>query len=83
MLFPLAVTLGLGAGAIDSALNNYVAVHYKASHMSFLHCCWGLGATAGPLILSYSIQNSTWRTGYRIIALMQAVLAVDAVVARA
>ncbi len=76
MLFPLAVTLGLGAGAIDSALNNYVAVHYKASHMSFLHCCWGLGATAGPLILSYSIQNSTWRTGYRIIALMQAVLAV-------
>lgn len=75
MLLPLAVTLGLGGGAIDSALNNYVAIHYKASHMSFLHCCWGLGATLGPLVLSYSMQHATWRTGYRIIALMQAILA--------
>lgn len=76
MLFPLAVVLGLGAGAIDSALNNYVAIHYKASHMSFLHCCWGLGCTIGPLILSFCIENATWRIGYRIIALMQAVLAI-------
>lgn len=76
MFFPLAVVLGIGAGAIDSALNNYVALHYKARHMSFLHCCWGLGCTIGPLILSFCIQNSTWRTAYRIIALMQAILAI-------
>ena len=75
MLFPLAIVLGLGGGAIDSALNNYVALHYKASHMSFLHCCWGVGCTLGPLILSYTITDSTWRTGYRIIALIQIVLA--------
>ncbi len=76
MLLPLAIVLGLGAGAIDSALNNYVALHYKASHMSFLHCCWGIGCTLGPLILSYTMTSSTWRTGYRIIALIQIVLAI-------
>lgn len=74
-MFPLAIVLGLGAGAIDSALNNYVALHYKASHMSFLHCCWGIGATIGPLILSYNIKNATWRRGYLIIAIAQASLA--------
>lgn len=76
LMFPLAIVLGLGAGAIDSALNNYVALHYKASHMSFLHACWGLGATIGPLILSYSITNSVWQNGYRTIAIAQSILCI-------
>lgn len=37
-LWLFAVPLGLGAGAVDSALNNYVALHYKASHMSYPDC---------------------------------------------
>ena len=51
-MIPLAVLLGLGAGAIDSGLNNYVALHCKSSHMNFLHCFWGVGVTVSPLIMS-------------------------------
>ncbi|MGF7047340.1 fucose permease [Paenibacillus sp. DS2015] len=71
-LMILAVPLGLGAGAVDSGLNNYVATHYKAHHMSWLHCFWGVGATMGPMIMSYSIatQNS-WREGYLQVAMIQ------------
>lgn len=67
-----AIPLGLGAGAVDATLNNYVAEHYKAHHMNWLHCFWGVGATAGPIIMSYYIadQNS-WRSGYTTVALIQ------------
>ena len=49
MLCIFAVPYGLGAGAVDAALNNYVALHYSSRHMSWLHCFWGIGASAGPL----------------------------------
>lgn len=63
----LAVPLGLGAGAIDTALNNYVAVHYSARVMSFLHCFYGVGVSVSPFILSMVIGGeSGWRGGYRI-----------------
>ncbi len=72
-----AIPLGLGGGAIDAALNNYVALHYKASHMSFLHSFWGVGATAGPLIIAYFLAHgSNWRGGYRTVSIIQLVLAV-------
>lgn len=75
-LILLAIPLGLGAGSIDAALNNYVALHYKASHMSFLHCCWGVGATVSPLIMSYFLrQNGNWRGGFHTISLIQFALA--------
>lgn len=62
-----AIPLGLGAGAIDTALNNYVALHYSATHMSFLHCFFGIGVTISPLILSQVIDGELgWRGGYRI-----------------
>lgn len=68
----LAIPLGLGAGAIDSALNNFVALHYKASHMSWLHCFWGVGATVGPVIMSVFLTNgSSWKNGYKSIAIIQ------------
>ncbi|MEK4510755.1 MFS transporter [Paenibacillus anaericanus] len=71
-LIIFAIPLGLGAGAVDATLNNYVAEHYKAHHMNWLHCFWGVGATAGPIIMSYYIadQNS-WRSGYATVALIQ------------
>ena len=70
-----AIPLGLGAGTVDAGLNNYVAAHYKAHHMSWLHCFWGVGATLGPVIMAQAIlgQNS-WRQGYLIIACIQFVL---------
>ncbi|NLY07191.1 MAG: MFS transporter [Spirochaetales bacterium] len=71
LLIPIAIALGLGGGAIDSALNNYVALHFEARHMSFLHSFWGVGATIGPMILSAFIVHSSWRMGYRVIALFQ------------
>lgn len=76
-LFLMAVPLGLGAGSVDAGLNNFVALHYKSSHMNWLHCFWGIGATAGPMIMAYHIaaQNG-WRFGYLTIAIVQAVLVV-------
>lgn len=67
----LAVPLGFGAGSVDTALNSFVALHYKASHMSFLHAAWGLGATVGPLLLAQSLSAGGWRGGYRLIGSMQ------------
>ncbi|MCL2441117.1 MAG: MFS transporter [Treponema sp.] len=61
-----AVPLGLGGGAIDVGLNNYVALHYKARHMSWLHCFWGVGASLGPLVMSFFlVQRNSWNLGYR------------------
>jgi fucose permease len=72
-----AIPLGLGAGSIDAALNNYVALHYKAKHMSWLHCFWGVGASIGPIIMSYFlIRGSSWGLGYRTIGLIQSSLVV-------
>lgn len=70
-----SVPLGLGAGAVDATLNNVVALHYKAHHMSWLHCFWGIGATISPFIMSYSIANQgSWREGYFNIAIIQFML---------
>lgn len=70
-----AVPLGLGAGSVDAALNNYVALHYKASHMNWLHCFWGIGATIGPVIMSGCLLYAgKWEMGYRAIGLIQLVL---------
>jgi fucose permease len=75
-LVVLAVPLGLGAGAVDSALNHYVAENYKARHMNWLHSFWGVGATIGPAILSYSLAGyGSWRMGYAVIAAIQSVIA--------
>ena len=73
----LAAILGIGAGAIDVALNNYVALHYSATHMSFLHCFYGVGVSASPYILSLVIAGkSGWRGGYRITFAVQLAIAV-------
>ncbi|MEC0372208.1 MFS transporter [Paenibacillus chibensis] len=68
----LAIPLGIGAGAVDSALNHYVASNYKAHHMSWLHCFWGLGAMMGPMIMSYFIASrNSWRDGYSTVSMIQ------------
>lgn len=72
-----AVPLGLGAGSIDAALNNYVSLHFKAKHMSWLHCFWGIGAATGPVIMSfYLLRAGSWTSGYRAVSIIQAVLVV-------
>ncbi len=71
-LIVCAIPLGLGAGTVDTALNNYVAVNYKAHHMSWLHSFWGVGATLGPIIMAQFIVGETgWRTGYLAISGIQ------------
>ena len=68
----LNIPLGLGAGAIDTALNNFLAIHYKASHMNWLHCFWGLGAMTGPVVMSVFINRQLgWRYGYFTIGAVQ------------
>ena len=70
-----AVPYGLGAGSVDAALNNYVALHYKSRHMSWLHCMWGIGATAGPYVMGYALAGGQgFRAGYRYIGVIQILL---------
>jgi len=72
----LAFPLGLGGGAVDSGLNNYVALHYKESHMNYLHSFYGIGISVTPYVLSFLIKGgSGWRGGYRIMAIAQLVIA--------
>lgn len=68
VVLALAVPLGLGAGTIDAALNNFVALHYKSSHMNWLHCFWGVGATAGPAIMALYLVTNNWHGAYRTIS---------------
>lgn len=74
-LIVFAVPYGLGAGAIDAALNNYVALHYKSKHMSWLHCFWGVGTIVSPFVMSYSLGHSNWQGGYRIVGVIQLCIA--------
>lgn len=76
MLIVSSLPYGLGAGAIDAALNNYVALHYSSRHMSWLHCFWGVGTIASPFIMSYAIANMTWHAGYMIVGCIQFAIAV-------
>ena len=62
MLIVFAVPYGLGAGAIDAALNNYVALHYSSKHMSWLHCFWGVGTIVSPFVMSYALSTSSARS---------------------
>ncbi|MBQ4509331.1 MAG: MFS transporter, partial [Clostridia bacterium] len=75
MLILWAIPFGLGAGGVDAILNNYVALHYKAQHMSWLHCMWGVGASISPYIMSFAlVKLESWSGGYLIVSIIQAVL---------
>ena len=70
-----AVPYGLGAGAVDAALNNYVALHFSSRHMNWLHCFWSVGAAASPYIMSYCLTGGVgWNNGYRSVAVVQTIL---------
>ena len=71
----MVIPLGFGAGSVDAGLNNYVARHFKAHHMNWLHSFWGLGASMGPIIMGSFLINGTWRSGYRTVGLIQLTLA--------
>ena len=75
MLF--SVILGYGAGIIDTGVNNFVSLHFKARHMNWLHCFWGVGVTVSPMIMSAFLAGETgaWRNGYRVVAAMQLCIA--------
>ena len=71
----LAVPYGLGAGSVDATLNNYVALHYKSRHMSWLHCMWGVGTIAGSYVIGAVLSGGkSWGMGYRVVGAVQVVL---------
>jgi len=73
----VGIPYGLGAGSVDAALNNFVAIHYKSRQMSWLHCFWGVGCSAGPYILSFFLVNGhSWSMGYLAVFIIQAILSV-------
>ena len=75
MLILFAIPYGLGAGCVDAALNNYVAVHYASRHMSWLHCMWGIGASVGPYIMGYALTaGQGWNMGYCYVGMLQLAL---------
>ena len=77
MLCLWAIPYGLGAGAVDAALNNFVALHYSSRHMSWLHCCWGVGASIGPYIMGYCLtERQRWESGYATVGILQAILTI-------
>ena len=67
----IAIPYGLGAGAVDAALNTYVAVHYESQHMSWLHCMWGVGASGGPLIMGQCLRTGSWSLGFLVLGGLQ------------
>ncbi|MFD0704921.1 MFS transporter [Alloscardovia venturai] len=72
----VAIPYGLGAGAIDAALNNYVALHYSGSVMNWLHAMWGVGTVVSPAIMSYALnQQHRWQNGYLYVSLIQSIIA--------
>nr|WP_223875323.1 MFS transporter [Nanchangia anserum] len=80
LLIVWAIPYGLGAGSVDASLNNYVAVHYSSAHMSWLHCMWGIGASAGPYVMGALLtRGHPWNTGYATIGIIQIVLAIGIV----
>ena len=71
----IGIPYGLGAGNVDASLNNYVALHYKPRHMSWLHCFWGVGTMIGPAVMSAFIAGGgVWTQGYRAISIFQMIL---------
>ena len=71
----IGIPYGLGAGSVDASLNNYVALHYKPRHMSWLHCFWGVGTMIGPIVMSRFIAGGgVWTQGYRAISIFQVIL---------
>jgi len=77
MLCFCAIPYGLGAGAVDAALNNYVALHYSSRHMNWVHCCWAVGVTISPSIMGYCFSRQlSWQWGYRSVALLQILLTI-------
>ena len=71
-----AVPYGLGAGSVDAALNNYVALHYSSRDMSWLHCFWGVGTIVSPYVMSLALTRATWQAGYRAVGVIQLAIAV-------
>ena len=72
VLLLLAIPYGIGAGSVDAALNNYVALHYSSKHMSWLHAFWGIGVTISPNIMGFCLSNNLgWQNGYLIVGLIQ------------
>jgi fucose permease len=76
MLLLFSVPYGLGAGSIDAALNNFVALHYSSRHMSWLHCMWGVGTIFSPFVMNYALHTSSWNMGFRYVGIIQFIIGV-------
>lgn len=76
MLIIFSVPYGLGSGAIDAGLNNYVALHFRSRQMVWLHCFWGVGAIISPFVMSHALTHAVWNEGYRLIGYVQLAIGV-------
>ncbi len=82
IMLALCLPLGFGAGAIDSALNNFVATHYSSACMNFLHCFYGVGVSLSPLLMSFALSvNNDWRKGYLLVFFIMAIITILSIIA--
>jgi fucose permease len=83
LFFPVGALMGLGSGAIDAGLNGYAARHFSVRHVNWLHACWGLGASTGPLIMTAVIARGLgYRAGYGVLAAVLGAMAIAFLVTR-
>ncbi len=80
LLIVLSVPYGLGAGAIDASLNDYVARHYSSGKLTWLHCFWGVGSILSPFVMRYSLEHTDWHAGYRIMGILQLIIGLIVVI---
>lgn len=65
----LAIPFGLGAGAVDAALNNHVALYGTSRQMSWYHAFWGVGAVISPNVMGFCLgRGMGFRAGYLTVA---------------
>jgi len=75
LIVVIGVLSGMGGGAIDASLNNYVATHHSERLMQWLHASFGVGITLGPLIMTAGLKFvETWRAGYWFVGSAQVIL---------
>lgn len=77
VLVAFALFTGLGGGSLTAALSIYVAADRTVRTMNWMHACYGIGATIGPLVMTWLLGvNLSWRSGYILAGSIQASLAI-------
>jgi fucose permease len=76
LLLVIAFFASMGSGILDTGLNTFVAANYNVGQMNWLHAFFGIGSTAGPLIVTFIVEtlDQSWRWSYVVVVIFQVVV---------